>query len=105
MSGNVHRLALIRSADEDAASRLLTTREAAEKLRYSTETLLRWYRRGEFEGVAAPMPDGALRWWEDRLDAWIEERAATGRGDVTHPAGRRPVGNLASVTHPEREED
>ena len=85
--------------------RLLTAREVAERERVSTETVLRWYRRGEFEGVAFRTPGGQIRWWEDRLDAWEEQRATTGRGVVTHPAGRRPAGNLAAVTHPISEED
>jgi hypothetical protein len=85
-------------------SRLLTAREVAERERVCPETVLRWYRRGDFEGVAFRQPSGELRFWEDRLDAWEEERATTARGVVTHPAGRRPASTLSSVTHPNREE-
>ena len=82
----------------------LTAREVAERERVTTETVLRWYRRGEFEGVAFRTPGGQIRWWEDRLDAWEEERATTERGVVTQPAGRRPAGKLATVTQPNSEE-
>jgi hypothetical protein len=84
--------------------RRLLAREVAERERVSTETVLRWYRRGEFEGVAFRQPSGELRFWEDRLDAWEEERATTERGSVTRPAGRRPGSNLAPVTRPMSEE-
>jgi predicted DNA-binding transcriptional regulator AlpA len=85
--------------------RLLTAREVASRERVSTETVLRWYRNGEFKGVAFKTPGGQIRWWEDRLNAWEEERAAAERGSVSHPAGRRPAGNLAPVSHPTSEED
>ena len=38
------------------SERLLTTREVAERLRVSVETVLRWVRRGEFEGVVVYLP-------------------------------------------------
>jgi excisionase family DNA binding protein len=59
---------------------LLTVRQVADALGFSTETILRWNRRGEFEGVVIRLPGGRLRFREDRLDAWIEERATTERG-------------------------
>jgi transposase len=84
--------------------RLLTTREVAERERVSTETVLRWYRRGAFEGVAFRQPSGKLRFREDRLDAREEEWATTERGSVSRPAGRRPVSNLTTVSRPTNEE-
>jgi excisionase family DNA binding protein len=83
---------------------LLNVRQAADRLLVHPETVLRWYRRGEFEGVAMRLPGGAIRFFEDQFEAWLEERAAAERGDVPPPARRRPAGNLASVTHPDREE-
>ena len=88
-----------------SADRLRTARQVAERLGVSTETILRWTRRGEFDGVAIRLPSGQLRYREAVLDEWLEERATTERGVVTQPAGRRPVGNLAPVTQPTNEED
>jgi transposase len=80
-------------------SHLLTAREVAERERVSPETVLRWYRRGEFEGVAFRQPGGGIRWWEDRLDAWEEERATPCRGASTTPAdAAQRLGYLASTT-------
>jgi transposase len=84
--------------------RLLTAREVAGTLTVSTETVLRWTRLGKFEGVAIRLPSGQLRYRETRLDERIEEWAATERGSATHPAGRRPTGNVALATHPTNEE-
>ena len=78
-----------------SADRLLTAREVAERLGVSTETILRWTRHGEFDGVAIRLPSGQLRYREAASDEWLEERATTTRGVVTQPAGRRPAGNLA----------
>jgi excisionase family DNA binding protein len=82
--------------------RLLTAREVAELLGVSAETVLRWTRRGMLPAIR--LPSGAIRFREDALDAWMVERATPGRGDVTHPAGRRPAATLSGVTHPEDEE-
>ena len=85
---------------------LLTAREVAQRLHYKhPETVLRWRRKGEGP-PAIKLHNGAVRWYEDEVDAWIEkQRATTERGSVTTPAGRRPTGNLASVTTPYGEED
>lgn len=85
--------------------RLLTAREVAERVGFSTETVMRWNRKGYLEGVARRTPTGRLRFDEDRLEARLEEWATTERGVVTRPAGRRPAGNLAAVTRPTNEED
>lgn len=84
--------------------RLLTAREVADRERVHPDTVLRWYRRGEFDGVAFRTPGGQIRFWEQRLEAWEEKRATAERGVVTQPAGRRPAGNLAPVTQPKSEE-
>jgi excisionase family DNA binding protein len=85
-------------------SRLLTAREVAGLLRVSTETVLRWARRGELP--ARRLPGGAIRFEEDAIAAWLTEReaAAPRRGVVDHPAGRRQAGKLAPSTTPEGEE-
>jgi excisionase family DNA binding protein len=64
--------------------RLLTARQLAEQLGVSTETVLRWTRRGELP--AFKLPGGAIRYRELDLDAWLEARAT---GDV--PRGLSPA--------------
>jgi excisionase family DNA binding protein len=85
--------------------RYLTARAVAELLDVSPETVLRWTRRGELDGHR--LPGGAIRYSEDKLQLWLEERATPGRGVVEHPAGRRPRPSVHSITSstPEREED
>jgi excisionase family DNA binding protein len=53
--------------------RLLTARAVAGLLDVSTETVLRWTRRGELPAIR--LPGGAIRYREDELDAWLIERA------------------------------
>jgi len=62
------------------SARLLTARLVADMLAVSAETVLRWTRRGEFEGVVVYLPGGAVRYREDRLEEWLENRATTERG-------------------------
>ena len=82
---------------------LLTAREVAGYLRVSTETVLRWTRRGKLPGF--PLPSGAIRYRKDDLDRWVEERATPGRGASTTPVGAaQRLGYLPSTT-PEVEED
>ncbi len=86
------------------SAKLLTAREVADTLDVSAETVLRWTRRGELVGFR--LPGGALRYREDALDAWLEERAtAQTRGSVTHPAHRRPGVTLVGSPTPEDEEN
>lgn len=53
--------------------RLLTAREVAEMLGVSTETVLRWTRRGLLPGLR--LPGGALRYREAALDEWLTAKA------------------------------
>jgi excisionase family DNA binding protein len=64
-------------------SRLLTAREVAQVIGVSTETVLRWTRRGELPAIR--LPGGAIRFREDDLDGWLEERATPRRGSANHP--------------------
>ena len=52
---------------------LLTARDLAEQLGVSSETVLRWTRRGELPAIR--LPGGAVRYREDALDRWLIERA------------------------------
>lgn len=60
---------------------LLTTREVADQLGVSAETVLRWTRRGELPAIR--LPGGAIRFREADLDDWLQERATPGRGALT----------------------
>jgi len=75
--------------------RLLTARKVADRLDFSSETILRWTRRGDLDGVVVYLPGGALRYREDELELWLAERATPERGVVEHHAGRRPGGSVA----------
>ena len=85
------------------SGQLLTARVLSDRLGVSAETVLRWTRRGDLPAIR--LPGGAIRFREAEVEAWLAERATTARGVVTNPAGRRPPGNLAVVTNPDREED
>jgi excisionase family DNA binding protein len=62
--------------------RLLTAREVAERLGFSTETILRWARRGELPAIR--LPGGAIRFRESDLEWWLASRATiTDTGPVT----------------------
>ena len=52
---------------------LLTARQVADRLGVSTETVLRWTRRGDLPGFR--LPGGALRFREDDLAEWLALRA------------------------------
>jgi excisionase family DNA binding protein len=56
-------------------SRLLTAREVAELLGVSSETVLRWTRRGDLPAIR--LPSGALRYREDEIDRWLTLRATS----------------------------
>lgn len=54
-------------------ARLLTARQVAELLGVSTETVLRWTRRGVLPGIR--LPSGALRFRVEAIEQWLAERA------------------------------
>lgn len=60
--------------------RLLTARAVAEFLGVSTETVLRWHRKGKLPGRR--LPGGALRFVEAELDEWLSRRATGVSGDA-----------------------
>ena len=64
---------------------LLTTREVAELLGVSPDTVLRWTTRGELPGLR--LPSGALRFSEEALERWLAERA-TGTESARNGARR-----------------
>jgi excisionase family DNA binding protein len=56
--------------------RLLTAREVAGLLGFSTETILRWARQGKLPVVR--LPGGAIRFRPDDLDRWLTAHATAG---------------------------
>jgi excisionase family DNA binding protein len=58
--------------------RLLTARDVAELVGVSSETVLRWTRRGELPAIR--LPGGQLRYDATEVDAWLAERATPRRG-------------------------
>jgi excisionase family DNA binding protein len=52
------------------SARLLTTREVADMLAVSPETVLRWYRTGKLPGF--PIATNALRFDPDEIREWLE---------------------------------
>jgi excisionase family DNA binding protein len=71
-----------------------TAREVADLIGVSTETVLRWTRRGELTGYR--LPGGALRFREHEVEAWLEERATAPRGR-SHPT---PLAAAHAVPYP-----
>jgi excisionase family DNA binding protein len=80
---------------------LLTARELAELLAVSPETVLRWTRRGELPAIR--LPGGAVRYREDELDGWLEERATPRQGVLPTKPGAARVGTLPSTALPTNE--
>jgi excisionase family DNA binding protein len=64
---------------------LLTARHVAELLAVSAETVLRWTRRGELPAIR--LPGGAIRFRQEDLDAWLEQRAVAHMTEY-HPSGK-----------------
>lgn len=54
---------------------LLTAREVADQFGVSTETVLRWTRRGEIPALR--LPGGAIRYRETEIDAWLAMKTIT----------------------------
>lgn len=68
--------------------RLLTTREVADRLGVTAETVLRWIDSRGLPVIR--LTSRALRYDQGELDAWLLERtAAPGRGSVNHPDRHR----------------
>jgi excisionase family DNA binding protein len=55
------------------SDRLLTAREVADQLAVSTETTLRWTRRGQLPAVR--LPGGAIRYRPAELAGWLDEHS------------------------------
>lgn len=63
-------------------SRLLTAREVAEIVAVSTETVLRYVRRGILPAIR--LPGGAVRFREADVDAWLTNQATTNMRSTSH---------------------
>jgi excisionase family DNA binding protein len=82
------------------SDRLLTARQLAEMLDVSSETVLRWRRRGEIEAIR--LPGGQLRFRQDavdeRLAAWTMRPGA--RGEASPTPSTHPTAAVLSLTSP-----
>lgn len=65
--------------------RLLTTRQVADYLGFSPETVLRRYRAGELRGIR--LASNVLRFRENDLRSWLNALEDMGRGreEKCHP--------------------
>jgi excisionase family DNA binding protein len=66
---------------------LLTARAVAELLGVSTETVLRWTRRGQLPAIR--LPGGAIRYREGDLESWLAARATVADTGPNSEAGPR----------------
>lgn len=84
---------------------LLTARVVAELFGVSSETVLRWTRRGELPAIR--LPGGAIRYREDEVEGWLIERATPRRGVRTTAPGAAQPRRVRSLTRTtvEGEED
>lgn len=85
------------------ADRLLTAREVAERLTVSTETVLRWTRRGKLP--AYKLPSGAIRYREAEVDRRIAEWATPRGGVLATPSDAAQGLGYSVLATPEVEED
>lgn len=72
---------------------LLTAREVADQLGVSTETVLRWTRRGDLP--AFRLPGGALRYRKADLAQWLDTRATMVETDTERPRAVAAAGGMA----------
>ena len=82
---------------------LLTARAVAERLGVSADTVLRWTRRGELPAIK--LPGGAVRYRENDLEAWLEERATPRRGVLATPDDAAPALGYPALATADDEED
>lgn len=73
--------------DDSGHAVLLTARAVASRVGVSTETVLRWTRRGELPGFR--LPGGALRYREDALEDWLRRRSTEHESEKDRPAPTR----------------
>lgn len=70
-------------------ARLLTAHVVADRLGLSTETVLRWARAGDLPAIH--LSNRAIRFPEDQLEAWLQDRATPAPGGATQPVPAPPV--------------
>ena len=75
--------------------RLMTAREVAEQLAVTTETVLRWTRRGELP--ALKLPGGAIRYRRAAVEVWLDARATEASASGTRVSATRNPAALADL--------
>lgn len=73
-------------------SLLITARKLGADFGVSTETILRWTRRGELPAIR--LPGGAIRFRREEIEAWLTEHT-TRAGDAA-----RGVSATRNAAHP-----
>lgn len=69
-------------ADAGATGPLLTARTVADQFGVSTETVLRWPRRGELPSIH--LSNRAIRFVKSEIEEWMRSRARAARGNGAH---------------------
>lgn len=77
-----------RVSDErrDDGDRLLTVEQVAEQLQVTTETVRRWLRAGELQGVRLPARNAGWRISRKALNEWLDAHTPALTGKLP-PAG------------------
>lgn len=89
-------------AETGSPDRLLTARAVADMLAVSTETVLRWTRRGELPAIR--LPGGAIRYREAEVESRIREWATPRRGVLATPSDAAQGLGYSVLATPEDEE-
>jgi excisionase family DNA binding protein len=86
------------------APSLLTTREVADRLGLAPATVLRWAQAGKLPAVY--LSSRAIRFREDDLEAFLEQRATPRRGTPSPtPSAAQPVRLLSEKPSPTDDEE
>lgn len=72
---------------------LLTGRQVADMLGVSNKTVLRWALEGELPSIR--LSNRAIRFRDDQLEDWLEQRAAPGRA-AERPGEARELSSAGS---------
>lgn len=77
---------------------LMTARAIADELGLSTETVLRWTRRGEIPAIR--LPSGAIRYRATAIAGWLASHEIQSSNDLG-PAANGPQGKESDAgAHP-----
>jgi excisionase family DNA binding protein len=75
-------------------TRLLTTREVADRLALSPETVLRWTRAGRLPAIK--LGSNAIRYREEAIEAFLERSAVTVQTTLGVPSTTEGVNTMST---------